>query len=110
MVLGDVLGLAAAAWGVVMAVAPVLQIRRMLRTRSAADVSLGYFALLIPGFVLWVAYGLSRHDWPLVVPNTLATAVALLTIAVAARLKRPPKRDRQQAESDGCAVADDDRR
>lgn len=110
MVLSDVLGLAAAAWGVVMAVAPVLQIRRMLRTGSAADVSLGYFALLIPGFVLWVAYGLSRHDWPLVVPNTAAAAVALLTITVAARLNRPPKRDRQQAEPDGCAVADDDRR
>ena len=60
----------------------------MLRTRSADDVSLGYFALLIPGFLLWVFYGLSRHHWPLVIPNIGATAVALLTIAVAARLKR----------------------
>lgn len=88
MVLSDVLGLAAAAWGVVMAIAPALQVHRMLRTRSADDVSLGYFALLIPGFVLWVLYGLSRHDWSLVIPNTVATVVALLTVAVAARLKR----------------------
>lgn len=92
MVLSDVLGLAAAVWGVVMAIAPALQIHRMLRTRSADDVSLGYFALLIPGFLLWVVYGLSRHDWPLVVPNTVATAMALLTIAVAARLKRSSAR------------------
>lgn len=93
MAISDVLGLAAATWGVVMAVAPALQIHRMLRTRSAADVSLGYFALLIPGFLLWVCYGLSRHDWPLVIPNVLAAAVALLTIAVAARLKRSAQRD-----------------
>ena len=93
MVFSDVLGLAAAAWGVVMAIAPALQIRRMLRTRSAADVSLGYFALLIPGFLLWVFYGLSRHDWPLVIPNLVATVVALLTIAVAARLKRSAQSD-----------------
>ena len=93
MVFSDVLGLAAAAWGVVMAIAPALQIRRKLRTRSAADVSLGYFALLIPGFLLWVFYGLSRHDWPLVIPNLVATVVALLTIAVAARLKRSAQSD-----------------
>lgn len=99
MVLSDVLGLAAAAWGVVMAIAPGLQIHRMLRTRSADDVSLGYFVLLIPGFVLWVLYGLSRHDWPLVIPNTVATAVALVTIAVAARLKRNSARSAETRRS-----------
>ncbi|GAB3546611.1 hypothetical protein GCM10027404_07350 [Arthrobacter tumbae] len=99
MVLSDVLGLAAAAWGVVMAIAPALQIHRMLRTRSADDVSLGYFALLIPGFLLWVLYGLSRHDWPLVIPNTVATAVALVTIAVAGRLKRNSARSAEARRS-----------
>ncbi|WP_051191642.1 SemiSWEET family sugar transporter [Microbacterium luticocti] len=87
MVLSDVLGLTAAGWGVVMAIAPALQIRTMLRTRSARDVSLGYFSLLIPGFLLWVLYGLARQDWPLVVPNAVATAVAIATITVAARLR-----------------------
>lgn len=91
MELSDVLGPAAASWGVVMAIAPSLQIRTMLRTGSAEDVSLGYFGLLIPGFLLWVAYGLSRQDWPLVVPNTVATCVALTAIAVAVRLKRRPE-------------------
>lgn len=74
--------------GSMLAIAPALQIHRMLRTRSAGDVSLGCFALLIPGFLLRSFYGLSRHDWPLVIPNTVATAVAVVTIAVAARLKR----------------------
>ena len=55
-----VIGLAvsAAAWGVLMALSPVLQIRRMLRQRSSADVSIGYFAVLLVGFLLWI---LLRH-------------------------------------------------
>jgi MtN3 and saliva related transmembrane protein len=37
-----VLAVAASAWGVLMGIAPLLQIRRMLRERSSRDVSLGY--------------------------------------------------------------------
>ena len=40
------LAVVAAAWGVLMGVSPVLQIRRMLRLRSSRDVSIGYFAVL----------------------------------------------------------------
>ena len=57
-----VLGVAAAVWGLVMAISPILQIRRMVARRSSDDVSLGYYVLLVPGFALWIAYGLSRAD------------------------------------------------
>jgi uncharacterized protein with PQ loop repeat len=43
-------------WGVLMGIAPVLQIRRMLREQSSRDVSLGYFMVLLTGFLLWIAY------------------------------------------------------
>lgn len=89
----DVLGPLAATYGVIMAIAPTLQIRRMLQTRSAKDVSVGYFALLMPGFVLWIAYGVSRDDWPLIVPNTVALGVGLLTIGLATVLKRRAAHD-----------------
>lgn len=42
-----------------MGIVPILQIRRMLRERSARDVSLGYFAVLLIGFLLWITYGLA---------------------------------------------------
>lgn len=71
-----------------MAIALALQIHRMLRLRSADDVSLGFFALLIPGFLLWGFYGLSRHDRALVIPNTLFTQPWCLCQRVTARLKR----------------------
>jgi MtN3 and saliva related transmembrane protein len=78
---------AATVWGLVMAVAPVLQIRRMLVRRSSEDLSLGYFGVLLPGFALWVGYGWTRADWALVVPNATAFVVSALTVAVGLLLR-----------------------
>ena len=43
--MAETLGVAAAAWGVLMAISPLLQIRRMLERRSSADVSIAYLAV-----------------------------------------------------------------
>lgn len=75
MAVVTVLGVSAAAWGLVMALAPVLQIRRMWRRQSSADVSVGFFALLLPGFVLWITYGTVRADWFLVIPKDRKSVV-----------------------------------
>lgn len=83
-----IIGVTAAAWGFVMALAPVLQIIRMLRRRSSEDVSVGYFCLLVPGFLLWVGYGLSIDDVFLALPNALAAVTGACLIAVAVRLRR----------------------
>lgn len=85
--LTTVLAVAAASWGVVMALAPLLQLRRMLRRRSSEDVSIGYLVLLLPGFCLWVSYGIASGDIALVIPNTVAAVIAGGTIAVAVRLR-----------------------
>lgn len=82
------LGAMAAAWGVVMALSPMLQIRRMWLTRSARDISIGYFLVLIPGFALWVGYGIASHNAVIAIPNSVAAVVGLFLIAVAARLRR----------------------
>ena len=84
-----VLAAAAATYGVVMGLAPVLQIRRMVRERSSRDVSIGFFAVLIVGFGLWIAYGLAIENFALVVPNTVALVVAVATIVVARAYRRP---------------------
>ena len=79
----DILAVTAAAWGLLMALAPVLQIRRMLETRSSADVSLTWLAVLIVGFALWIAYGISLGNLALIVPNSVALAVGLITVGIA---------------------------
>ncbi|MCW6006036.1 SWEET family sugar transporter [Micromonospora sp. CPCC 205371] len=91
------LGIAAATWGLVMATAPILQIRRMILRRSSSDLSLGYFGVLLPGFVLWIGYGWTRADWALVIPNILALTVGVVTVVVALSLRRRAPEDRDQA-------------
>lgn len=93
------LAILAGGWGLVMALAPLLQIRRMLRRRSSRDVSVGYFAVLLPGFGLWMAYGLVRSDWALIVPNVVAFVVGGSTVVLATVL-----RQRDAAEDDGRVI------
>ena len=78
---------AAAGWGVAMAVSPVLQIRRIRSLRSSRDVSLAAYAVLIVGFVLWIAYGVALGNPALIVPNAVALAVATATVAIALRYR-----------------------
>ena len=85
----DALAITAAAFGVLMAVAPLLQIRRMLQTRSSTDVSLGYLWVLEVGFGLWMAYGISLRNLAIVIPNSVALTVGLATILVARRFRSP---------------------
>lgn len=75
-----------------MGLSPVLQIRRMLRTRSSRDVSVGYLAVLNVGFLLWVGYGVSIPNVALAIPNLVAFAVGCATIAVTLRLRVQPPR------------------
>lgn len=83
----SLLALAAGTWGVLMSLAPLLQIRAMVRAGSSDGVSLGYLRVLLVGFVLWLAYGLSRGDAPLVVCNGLAATVGAASLLVASRLR-----------------------
>jgi uncharacterized protein with PQ loop repeat len=86
------LGFAAASWGILMAISPALQIRKMLQHRSSREVSVAYFSVLLVGFALWIAYGISIENWYLIVPNAVAFTVCTTTIAIALRF-----RVRQQA-------------
>lgn len=83
-----VLAVAASSWAVLMGIAPVLQIRRMLRERSSRDVSIAYFAILLVGFLLWIGYGAAARLPALVIPNIVAVLVGAAVIAVALRLRR----------------------
>jgi uncharacterized protein with PQ loop repeat len=88
--LETVLGVAAAGWGILMAISPALQIRKMLLHQSSREVSIAYFWVLLIGFALWIAYGISIENWFLIVPNMVAFLVCATTIAVAVRYRLRP--------------------
>jgi MtN3 and saliva related transmembrane protein len=89
-----VLAILASGWGVVMGVAPVLQIRRILASGSSRDVSLGFLAVYVVGFLLWLAYGVALGNRALVLANLVSLVVGGATFAVALRF-----RQRQPAEA-----------
>ena len=88
----DALAALAASWGVLMALSPILQVRRMLERRSSADMSIGYLGVLEIGFSLWIAYGIALRNLAIIVPNSVAFLVGAATILIAYRYRQP--RDR----------------
>jgi MtN3 and saliva related transmembrane protein len=85
----DSLGVLAASWGVLMAISPLLQIRRMLARRSSADVSITYLSVLQVGFTLWILYGWALANPAIMVPNSVALVIGAATIAIAVRYRNP---------------------
>ncbi len=71
-----------------MAFSPLLQVREIRRRGSSEEISIGYFCVLVVGFILWVAYGVASADVPLVVPNSVALVVGTFTILVAPGQRR----------------------
>ena len=86
----SILAAAASSWAVLMGLAPLLQIRRMLRERSSGQISVGYFTILVIGFLLWIAYGASARIMALVIPNIVSLLVGTAVIIVTRRLRRGP--------------------
>ena len=87
-----ILAVAASSWAVLMGIAPVLQIRRMVREQSSRQVSVGYFTILLVGFLLWISYGIAARNLALIVPNAVALLIGASTIAVALHLGQPASR------------------
>jgi len=84
----EVLAIVATMAGLLMAVSPVLQVRRMFRTRSSNDVSLLYLSMLCGGFVAWLAYGYSLGNPAMIISNTASLGFMAFTILVALRFRR----------------------
>lgn len=91
----DALGVLAASWGVLMAISPLLQIRRMLARRSSADVSITYLSVLQVGFTLWILYGWALGNPAIMVPNSVALVIGAATIAIAVRYRNPDEDPRR---------------
>lgn len=74
------------------------QLVRVLKLRSARDISLGTFLLFSIGVFLWLVYGLYAHSMPVVVSNgaTLVLSVSILFLKL--------KYDRGQLKPEGSKL------
>ena len=104
----DVLAVCATIAGVLMALSPYLQIRRMRRTRSSNDVSLLYMSMLAGGFIVWLAYGFAISNWAMMISNTASLAFMLITILVALTYRRRGARRAAAGEAALAPAAEDE--
>jgi MtN3 and saliva related transmembrane protein len=82
--LSGILAVVTTMWGLVMALAPLLQIRVIIRDRDASGTSPAWICILLIGFVLWLAYGLIQRALPLIIANSVSALVGgalLVTIS-----------------------------
>ena len=88
MLLQDAIGYAAAA---LTTGSFVPQALHTLRTRDVSGISLAMYGTFTAGVALWLAYGLSLGEWPIVAANAvtlLLAATILVTKIVVERQQR----------------------
>jgi MtN3 and saliva related transmembrane protein len=101
---GDLLGLAA---GGLTTIAFVPQIFRIVKTRSAHDISWWMFGLFSIGVALWLWYGFMLDALPVIVANvvTLSLAVAILFLKWRYGRDAPPPQPGAGRQTDNEGVA-----
>jgi MtN3 and saliva related transmembrane protein len=52
------------------------QLIRVIKLRTARDISLGMFLIFTTGCVLWLAYGLLSHSAPVVAANAITCVLS----------------------------------
>jgi MtN3 and saliva related transmembrane protein len=70
----DLLGLAA---GALTTISFIPQVLKTWRSRSTEDISLAMFSVFSVGVVLWLAYGVSIHSWPIIIANVITLCLSL---------------------------------
>lgn len=73
----EILGIVA---GLCTTSAVIPQLKKAIKTKKTADVSIGMFIVLLIGFVLWIIYGVQQSDVPIVLTNGLSLALNSLMI------------------------------
>jgi uncharacterized protein with PQ loop repeat len=78
---------AATAYGVFAALAALLQTRQMLARRASCDVSARFFGAYAGGYAIWLLYGLSVGDVPLIIVDVVGLVCGGVTLVVALALR-----------------------
>jgi MtN3 and saliva related transmembrane protein len=63
----------------------VPQIAKIVKTRSAEDVSRRMFLAIASGVALWLAYGIMLKQWPIIVWNSVSLVLAITILVLKQR-------------------------
>jgi len=75
-----ILAVATTVMGSAMSLSYFIQIAKILKTKSAKDLSLIMFVVFAVGITLWLFYGLAIKNWPLIVVNAIGVVGVYATL------------------------------
>ncbi len=52
------------------------------KRKHAEGVSLGMYVILVSGIILWLAYGVLLHAWPIIIANAITLMLALFILTM----------------------------
>ena len=87
MTTSAVIGVAAMLYGVGGALSVLLQARQMLARGASCDVSARFLGVYVGGYAIWLLYGLSLENFPIISVHALGLVCGLVTLAIALRLR-----------------------
>jgi len=86
----SVLASVAIVYGVAAALSVLLQARQMHARGDSCDVSARFLAAYAGGYAIWLLYGLSLENVPIIAVDALGLVCAAVTLGVALRLRDKP--------------------
>lgn len=93
----QVIGLSAAA---VTTAANIPQTYKIIKTKSAKDISVVTYSMLLAGFVLWVVYGFIREDYPVLIANSISVLVCSTILFLKLTSRKSLDKIKQKIASD----------
>ena len=85
----QLLAITATVYGIAGALSILLQARHMRARRASGDVSLRFLATYVGGYAIWLLYGISTENAPIVLVHALGLVTGTITLAVAVKLRGP---------------------
>ena len=73
----------------------VPQLLRVLKLKSAREISLGTFILFSVGVSLWLVYGIYSGSKPVIASNSITLILSLSILALKLRYDRKPAREKK---------------
>ena len=61
---------------------PLFQAVKSVRNKSVKDVSLWTFLSIVVIGTLWLVYGITIHNWPLIIGNVIKLLTALSVVVI----------------------------
>ena len=90
-VLMTLLAFIATGYGLLGAVSSLLEAATLLRSGNADEVSLTFLGVLSGGYLVWLLYGISARDLPLIITDAIGLAAGAITLSIAVRLRIPDR-------------------